>query len=119
MRTKYYILDKVRKYDPTKNIVANAINHLTDRTEIELFLEDYIEFLRTEFPGPDKRGSTAEIALSNIQFMLGHYGDETIEKWYSIIPELEEFALGRRLVPYDDGEDLSKKLKTRMMIYSP
>ena len=85
------IFEDIVKYDPRRNCIANAIDLLREREQIKEFVNGYTNFLAGKYADPEA------LALGNIEYSLGYYGDDTRKRWKDAVPRLHEFALGRKI----------------------
>jgi hypothetical protein len=81
---KLIILEALEKAEPEKNLVVTAIKTLQEENDIKQFYTEYIEYLEQ-----NKVKDSKQLAIKNIGHVVGYFSPETINKWYKILPELE------------------------------
>ena len=81
--------------DKGKNVVFIAIETLDDEEKIRRFYEDYVEYIETSGATKDVRDRPREIALSNVGYLLGYFGDKIRKRWLSCLPDLSHPIFGR------------------------
>jgi hypothetical protein len=88
------LIKRLQGIDPSRNIVFTAIEQLRNPEEIKRFYREYVEYLRTR--GDEKVRETAkQVANENIGYVVVYYGEETSERWKSILEQINHPVFGR------------------------
>lgn len=94
------ILERLKRLDPNRNVAFVAIEQLTDPEEMRQFMAEYIGLLSTS-DDEGVRENAAQVAGSNIGYVIGYYGKETSDRWLNTLEGLSHPIFGRN-IPYND-----------------
>jgi hypothetical protein len=97
------MLKELEAREPDRHVAFTAIDQLKDAVDIQQFYQEYCELEGTE------------IANSNIGYILGYYGRDTMKRWFEALPDVSHPFFGRRLdvsaeEAFEAGKEFAKTL---------
>jgi hypothetical protein len=115
------LFEQMQKVAPKRNPVFTAIEKLKDPTDIKQFMRDYEEWMLKN-GDLSIRGREAEVARSNVGYILGYYDGATAKLWYGCLDNVshpifgETFGRGKDVTPeeaFNMGVERGKRTKEK------
>jgi len=108
------LFEQMQKVDPKRNPVFNAIDKLKEPKDIQQFVKEYEEWMLKNGDISIK-GREAEVARSNVGYILGYYSDATAKLWYGCLDNVNHpvfgpgFGRGVEITP-EEAFNMGKKM---------
>jgi hypothetical protein len=93
------LYEEMRRNNPKRNPIFNAVDELDSKEDIGKFFNDYVDFLEDE-----NETNPRDLAGMNLGYVLGYYSSTTFNKWAELLPEIKNPYFGRNIPELSNSE---------------